>query len=92
MFRTLFVAVAFAGLAIGCGQADTAVDCENICSRFDDCAPRIDKDQCLDRCHDTNDDMGFDTKADECDSCLDANDNSCIDSATSCASECAFLL
>lgn len=75
----LFVVIALA-FSAGCvNEIDRAVDCNNICERYQDCLPGDqDEASCRDRCNDQP--TG---EADACDACLDAS--ACGECTVECA-------
>lgn len=84
-----------AGLIAGTGgcadEIDEAVDCAQVCQRYDDC---IDEDydvtECVDRCEQRADeDERFADRADACEACLD--ERSCAESFP-CVDECLGIV
>ncbi len=81
------------GLFGGLTACGTAIDCANICDEYADCledgGQNVDVTQCADRCRDQADDNeAFQTAADDCSECLDANENMCVN----CSSQCNVFL
>lgn len=74
--------IAVLALLLGAGcvnEVDRAVDCANICERYQDCLPGDqDESECRDRCNDRTTE-----EADACDACLDAS--GCSDCTVECA-------
>lgn len=86
-----FVVSCFAFVQLGCGEADRAIDCAQICKKFDDCFGDSNSEDCVDRCEDKADaDADFEEKVDDCENCLD--DTSCSEATVGCTDECAVII
>jgi hypothetical protein len=76
----------------GCGAAETAFDCEQVCTRYRDCySPNYDVGACRDRCR-TNaaNDPTVMSDAAKCDDCI--GDKSCLSATFNCATECGAIV
>lgn len=86
--RSVFAVVLALGALTSVGVAcDAALDCNSICSRYQECFDGdYDVDECVDRCVDRSDEADFRARANECDACL--NERDCVDTAFQCSGEC----
>jgi hypothetical protein len=76
----------------GCGAAETAFDCEQVCTRYRDCYnSSYDVGACRDRCR-TNaaNDPTVMSDAAKCDDCI--GDKSCLSATFNCATECGAIV
>lgn len=75
-----------------CGEAEELVDCQRICSRYASCFDEdYDVGACRDRCETKSDEeSGFESKADACESCID--DRSCSAATFACTTECGDIV
>lgn len=69
---------------MGCGAVSNAVDCNQICNRYQSCYNRnYDTSTCQTNCrNNANSDSGYSAKASACSSCMD--DKSCASATFSC--------
>jgi hypothetical protein len=76
----------------GCDAADTAFDCQSVCSRYRDCFNKdYDVSKCRSDCRDkAKNDSTYEKKADDCAACID--DRSCTSATFSCAIPCAGIV
>jgi hypothetical protein len=76
----------------GCGAAETAFDCEQVCSRYRDCYQAdYDVSGCRDRCRSrAADDSTVMSDAAKCDDCI--GDKSCLSATFNCAPECGVIV
>jgi hypothetical protein len=76
----------------GCGEAETAFDCQAACSRYSDCYdPDYNVGACRDRCRTAaKNDPDIKRAADECEACI--GDRSCLSATFSCATSCGAIL
>lgn len=93
MLKTLSLcAFLFGSAAIavsGCDEADQAVDCSQICNRYQECFDEdYDVSACIDRCRPMLDEDPH--GADDCEACID--DRSCTGAVFNCASDCAGIV
>jgi hypothetical protein len=85
-----------AGLAVaGCGEAEEAYNCGEICETYSDCASELGADvdvtECVTSCENKSDmDEDFKNDAEACQNCLSAAD-SCVENLP-CANECAGVV
>jgi hypothetical protein len=81
-----------APILAGCGAAETAFDCQQICSRYQTCYdPSYDVGACRDRCRaKAENDPTVMSEAAKCDDCI--GDKSCISATFNCATECGALV
>jgi hypothetical protein len=93
IFRTLsFLALSFmAPILASCGTAETAFDCEQVCSRYRDCYDHTyDVGACRDRCRSqAANDPTIMSDAAKCDDCI--GDKSCLSATFNCASSCGAI-
>lgn len=76
-------------LSTACDEADQAIDCNQICNRYQECFDSdYDVGACVDRCEPMleSDPHG----ADDCENCID--DRSCAGATFNCASECGQIV
>lgn len=90
----LFGSIATLGLT-GCGEAEEAYNCAEICETYGDCAGRLGADvdvtECVSSCESEADqDENFADKADQCATCLSA-DESCTENY-GCVDDCAGVV
>ena len=92
-----FLGVVFmAGLGLSmlgsCSEADELVDCQKICSRYEECVDdEFDVSECRSKCETNADkDEAFAKKADECESCVD--DKSCTGAVFNCGVQCVGIV
>jgi hypothetical protein len=88
--RPILITLLFSTLLLpmigGCTQAAERVDCNAVCSRYQECFDSdYDVDDCVARCSDSDDTNA----ADECEACID--DASCAESFA-CTPECAGIV
>ena len=79
-------------LSVGCfAQIDQALDCSNVCNRFEECFDSsFDTETCTDDCRDNADnDQDFADQVDACENCVD--DRACTEDF-SCIDECFGIL
>jgi hypothetical protein len=90
----------FAGLmmlgAVACddGVADTAENatvCQRACDKLKSCTGNDDKGECRMECVDKSKDDDFESKAKQCNDCLDKDDG-CVEKALKCTTECAGVI
>jgi len=94
--NSIAFAVTAVMFAIGCSEdpittIDRSSDCSSICNKYKDC---IDSDYDVDACKDDCTDMKSNdetAKIDDCQDCL-KGENSCVDKAFKCTSECAGIV
>ena len=91
-FLALVVLVgALAGLASAAGGCDQVADCAAVCERYQTCFDAdYDVDTCKTRCNDNASDAEFRAHTNSCDACINTRD--CVDTAFSCASDCADVI
>jgi hypothetical protein len=92
----LFLAVGLAagfGIGIACSEAEDAVDCAQVCSRYDQCAKGDQKrTDCAAQCRDNaKDSDAFRDSLRKCEDCLDG-ENSCVGDVLSCTPACAGVI
>lgn len=78
--------------SLGCDSAEAAFDCQQVCSRYQECFDDdYDVSACRSRCRDkAEDDSAWKNKADDCAACID--DKSCTGATFSCAVECVGIV
>jgi hypothetical protein len=86
------IMIAVSAFPFACDEADTAFDCQKVCSRYQSCFDGdYDVSTCRDRCRDkARNDQDWENKADSCESCID--DRSCSDATFSCLTECVGIV
>ena len=84
--------VALAATTPGCGAADRAYDCNQICNKYKDCVnANYDVDACTTRCRDNAaNSESYEDQADECQACVD--DRSCAGAVFGCGGECVGIV
>ena len=86
----------FAALVVaGCGPINAAINCNAICSRYQDCFDQsYDVNSCTTRCnsHSSNDtaDENYRRTAAECNACM--GDTSCASATFNCGAQCASVV
>jgi len=84
--------LALALASTGCDSVDRAIDCDNVCQKYNDCvANDLDLDKCTQGCRDWSENSSTNDQAlDDCADCIDGQ--SCVNATFGCADECAFIL
>ncbi|MGE0869756.1 MAG: hypothetical protein AB7P03_14420 [Kofleriaceae bacterium] len=84
--------LAFALTHTGCDTVDRAYDCNQICTKYKECADAAyDDAACAERCRDNAaESEDFEDKADACQACID--DRSCAGAVFSCGAECVGIV
>jgi hypothetical protein len=77
---------------LSCDAADTAFDCQSVCSRYRDCFDSsYDVGKCRESCRDrAASDPNVKGAADTCEACID--DMSCTAATFNCASSCSNIV
>ena len=92
-------AVALASLVLGatlslggCGEADEAFDCAQVCNAYNDCVnDDTDFTECSNSCQDWADENSAnEDRLDACAECIDSDD-SCAEQVFGCGLQCAFI-
>jgi hypothetical protein len=75
-----------------CGSAETAFDCEQVCTKYRDCYnTSYDVGMCEDRCRSAAaNDATVKSKADACESCIDGM--SCAGATFNCTQDCSAIV
>ena len=55
----------------GCEKAEAAVDCGQVCSRYDECRQNIDVDGCTKTCADKLEDQQYRNNIQLCETCIE---------------------
>lgn len=97
--KTLLTLMGCGGLLLGaalvgqgCESAETAFDCQAVCSRYADCYdPNYDVGACRDRCRTAaKNDSEIRSKADQCEACI--GDKSCLSATFQCGLTCGAIV
>ena len=76
----------------GCKSVERIYDCQQICTKYRDCAnANYDVGACADQCRENAAaSKAFEDKADDCQACID--DRSCVGAVFNCADECIGIV
>ncbi len=85
--------VAGFGMGVACSEAEDAIDCAQVCSRYDECAKGDQKrSDCASQCRDNAQDSdAFRDSLRKCEDCLDG-DRSCAADVFACGPSCAGVI
>jgi hypothetical protein len=92
LVTALFLAMGLGGIGMAaCGAADTAIDCTQICTRYEECVDsEADTSMCIDQCQEkAADDDDFEDQVESCESCIE--EKSCTEAAV-CVADCAGVV